>query len=190
MTLFINACVRKDSRTRKLADHLLEKIHDEIHEIRLEDIQFPHVDEAFLDKRTSLIQKKEFDNPMFDLANQFAKADRIVMACPYWDMSFPSSVKQYFEQVNALGVTFVYTETGAPKGLCKAKQLFYITTSGGNHVNADFGFGYVNALAHAFYGIHDVKLIMAPGLDIWGADEKGIMEKAIKEIDEIWVSQQ
>lgn len=187
MTLFINACVRKESRTKKLADRLLKKIHDEVQEVRLEDINFPAVDEDFLNKRDSLIFKREFNDPMFDLANQFAKAERIVLAAPYWDMSFPSSVKQYFEQINVRGITFVYTEKGFPKGLCRAKKLFYVASSGGPNASPDYGFGYVKALANVFYGIEDVKLITAEGLDIYGADQKAIMEKAIKEIDKIEV---
>lgn len=187
MTLFINACVRKDSRTKKLAGRLLERINDEIQEVKLEDVRFPISDEEFLNKRDSLIYTKEFDNPMFNLANQFAKADRIVLAAPYWDMSFPASVKLYFEHINVRGITFEYTDKGVPVGLCKAKQLIYISTSGGPHSSTDYGFGYVKALCQVFYGIKDVRLVMAEGLDVYGADQKAIMEKAFKEIDNIEV---
>ena len=33
MILFINACVRKESRTRRLADHLLDKLGLDVDEI-------------------------------------------------------------------------------------------------------------------------------------------------------------
>ena len=33
--LFINACVRKESRTKRLADHLLSLLDGEIEEVRL-----------------------------------------------------------------------------------------------------------------------------------------------------------
>ena len=46
MTLFINACVRKQSRTKQLADRLLEKLGGEIEEVRLEEMTFPVADEA------------------------------------------------------------------------------------------------------------------------------------------------
>ena len=35
-TLFVNACVRPESRTKILADHLLDKLGGEIEEVNLE----------------------------------------------------------------------------------------------------------------------------------------------------------
>ena len=61
---------------------------------------------------------------MFELARQFAAADQIVIAAPYWDLSFPAALKQYFEQINVLGITFAYTPEGVPKGLCRARKLY------------------------------------------------------------------
>jgi len=54
MILFINACVREESRTEVLAKALLSKLGD-YEEVKLEDIDFPKTDEAFLKKRDSLI---------------------------------------------------------------------------------------------------------------------------------------
>ena len=177
-TLFVNACVRKKSRTRKLAEHLLEKLDQPFEEIRLEDIRFPLVDEAFLRERDRLISEGDFEDPMFDLARQFAEAETIVIAAPYWDLSFPAALKQYLELVNVVGVTFCYTEEGIPAGLCKAGRLYYVTTAGGDWMPEEFGFGYVKALAQNYYGIRDVRLIKAAGLDIIGADVDAILKAA------------
>ncbi|MBO4450563.1 MAG: NAD(P)H-dependent oxidoreductase [Clostridiales bacterium] len=179
MILLINACVHKNSRTKRLADALLSKLDGEVKEIRLEKIDFPVADEAFLQKRDGLIAKKEWDNPLFDLARQFAEADTVVVAAPYWDLSFPASLKQYFEQINVLGITFEYSPEGFPIPLCKAGKLYYVTTAGGAFVPEDYGFGYVKALSQGFYGISDVELIKAVGLDIYGADVEAIMREAI-----------
>ena len=84
-------------------------------------------------------------------------------------------LKQYFEQINVLGLTFTYSEAGIPKGLCRAKNLYYITTAGGPILSDDFGFGYVKALANTFYGIKDVYQIKAEGLDVIGADVDSIL---------------
>ena len=176
--LFINACVREHSRTKRLADRLISKLEGDVEEVRLEDVSFPPVDEAFLKNRDQLIASGEFGNPLFDLARQFAEADQIVIAAPYWDLSFPAALKQYFEQINVVGVTFMYTPEGFPKGLCKATKLYYITTAGGMYVPEEFGFGYVKALAQGFYGINDVEMFKAVGLDIVGADAEGIMQDA------------
>ena len=179
--LFVNACVRGESRTKRLADTLIQKLNVSCEEIRLHEIDFPVTDESFLKKRDRLIAEGAFDDPLFALARQFAGAEAIVIAAPYWDLSFPAALKQYFEQINVLGVTFKYTEDGFPVGLCRADQLYYVTTAGGSYVPHEFGFGYVKALAQNFYGIEDVRLIEASGLDIYGADPEEIVRAAEKE---------
>ncbi len=166
MVLFVNACVRRESRTRKLAEGLLKEIADDYEEVRLEDVEFPKTDEALLKNRDSLIAAGNYNEGSFALARQFAAADTIVIAAPYWDLSFPASLKQYIEQINVIGITFEYTEEGIPKGLCRADKLYYVTTSGGNDVPLEFGYGYIRALAENFYGIGKVELIKKTGLDI------------------------
>ncbi len=175
MILFINACVRKQSRTLRLAKQLLIRLKGEIKEVRLENLKFPVVNEEFIVHRDELKNAGKYDDPLFDLGRDFAAADLIVIAAPYWDLSFPAMLKQYFEQINVLGLTFTYSETGAPKGLCRAKSLYYVTTAGGPILSDDPGFGYVKMLATAFYGIEEVHQIKAEGLDIYGADVEEIL---------------
>ena len=176
--LFINACARKESRTRGLAEKLLLKLKKPFEEVRLNEIRFPVVDEEFLQTRDRLVSDHDFQNPMFALARQFSEAETVVIAAPFWDLSFPASLKQYLEQINVAGVTFRYTEDGIPVGLCKAKRLFFVTTAGGNYVPEAFGFGYIKALAQNFYGIQDVRKIEAVGLDMDGADVDAILRSA------------
>ena len=175
MILFVNACVRKESRTLRLAKRLLNNLNGNIKEVRLEEISFPVVDEAFIKRREALKNIGKYDDPMFDLGKDFANADTIVIAAPYYDLSFPAMLKQYFEQINVLGLTFTYSETGIPEGLCKAKSLYYITTAGGPILSDDLGFGAVKALANNFYGIKEVHQIKAEGLDVIGADVDNIL---------------
>ena len=181
MTLFINACVREHSRTLRLAMNLLDKLGGG-EELRLDQVSFPVADAAFLEKRDQLISTKNFNDPLFAMARQFAHAD----AAPYWDLSFPAALKQYFEQINVLGITFIYTAEGIPKGLCSARKLYYVTTAGGNNVPLEYGYGYVRALAQSYYGIPEVELIQATGLDIEGADIEGILKDAQGELDQLF----
>ena len=176
MILFVNACVRKESRTLRLAKRLLNNLNGDIKEVRLEEVSFPVVDEAFIKRREALKNAGKYDDPMFDLGKDFANADTIVIAAPYYDLSFPAMLKQYFEQINVLGLTFTYSETGIPEGLCRTKSLYYITTAGGPILSDDFGFGYVKALANNFYGIKEVYQIKAEGLDVVGADVDRILD--------------
>lgn len=176
--LYVNACVRKESRTKRLAEQLLEKLGQPYEEIRLEKIAFPTVNEEYLSKRDRLRSEGAYHDPMYALARQFSEAETIVIAAPYWDLSFPAALKQYLELVNVVGITFKYADDGVPVGLCRAGRLFYVTTAGGYYVPEEYGFGYVKALAQNYYGIRDVRQITAVGLDIYGADADAIMRAA------------
>ena len=180
--LFINACVRKESRTKKLADALLAELNRPYEEIDLNEVSFPVADEDFINTRDRQIADKDFDDPVFESAKKFAAADTIVIAAPYWDLSFPASLKQFFEQINVVDLCFRYTEDGVPEGLCKAITLYYVTTAGGDYVPEDYGYGYVKALCQDYYGIQDVRLLEAVGLDIIGADTDAILESAMSAV--------
>ena len=41
-----------------------------------------------------------------DLARRIAAADRIIIAAPFWDMSFPSALKVFFANMSLFGITF------------------------------------------------------------------------------------
>ena len=182
MILFVDACVREDSRTKRLAEALLEKLNEDETRVSLKDISFGVTDETYLKKRDNLIANRAYDDNMFALARQFSQADTIVIAAPYWDLSFPAMLKQYIEAINVLGITFEYTPEGFPKGLCKAKKLYYVMTAGGNYVPEEFGFVYIKALAQNFYGIKDVEIIKATGLDIIGADSEALINETINNL--------
>ncbi len=183
--LFINACVRKGSRTGRLAKCVLRKLDRPYEEVCVHGIRFPVTDEAFLEKRDRLLSDGDIMDPVFDHARRFAQAETIVIAAPYWDLSFPAALKQYIEQINAAGITFRYTGDGIPVGLCRAERLIVVMTAGGSYVPEEYGFGYIKALAQGFYGISDVRLIKACGLDMEGADVEGILRSAEKEIEEM-----
>ena len=136
------------------------------------------MDENFLRERDRLISQGSRDAALFSLAREFSMADTVVIAAPFWDLSFPSSLKRYFEQINVIGVTFRYTEQGVPVGLCRANRLIYVTTAGGKIEEDAYGFGYVRALARTFYGIPHVACLKAEGLDLAGADPESILKDA------------
>ena len=183
--LYINACVRKFSRTNELAQFALSKLDGNIEEINLGCEKITPLYKEQLKLRDSLIKDKNYNHPMFKYAKQFASADIILISAPYWDLSFPAILKTYIENINVNGITFSCSEKGYPVSLCKAKKLIYITTSGGPVISDAFGFGYVKALAENFYGINDINYIKAEGLDIWGANIQEILEEAKKEIDKV-----
>ena len=176
MILFVNACIRKESRTLKLARRVLSALpEDTVEGVRV--TSHPVYDESDLDFRNQVAAMNLPSLPVFFEARQFARADTIVIAAPYWDLSFPALLKAYVEQINILNITFGYTPEGEPFPLCRARELIYVTTAGG-HVQDTYGFGYIKALCETFYGIPKVTLVKAEGLDLIGADVDQLLEDA------------
>ena len=89
--LYINACFTDDSRTKVLADAVLKKWDGEIEEVKLNDGSIKALTKDQLAKRVQLQEAGDFSDEMFKYAKQFASADAIVIAAPYWDLSFPAS---------------------------------------------------------------------------------------------------
>ena len=174
--LFINACVRENSRTLVLARKILSDISGEITEVNLNRENLAPLKRELLEKRENLIKSENMNDPIFDHARQFANADEIVIAAPFWDLSFPAILKAYMERITVSGITFEYIN-GRPRGLCKAKKLTYVTTSGGRIV-MDFGYAYIKAMANNFYGIGETKAYMAMNLDVNMITAEDLLTKA------------
>ena len=179
MVLFINACARKGSRTLELAEYVLSTLKDDIVRVDIYDNSPTGLTPATLSLRDDLLAAGGLDHPMFNRAHQFASADTVVIAAPYWDMLFPAVVRAYLEEVTVVGVTLRYNENGQPEGLCKAKKIIYVTTAGGKIVH-NFGFEYVRTLASEFYGITEAEFVVADGLDLFGADVAAILDRTKK----------
>jgi len=188
--LFINSCPRVEgvSRTLKLCDVFLEKYkrnHNDTELIRrdlfAESIKCYSLDE--IEERDKLITQKAFENPMFKYAHEFSESDKILIGAPYWDLSFPAILKAYIESVCVNGITFHYTASGV-EGLCVAKKLMYITTSGGFAGEKGYGIQYIEAIGE-FLGISDYLFFSADGLDIAELDTTEIMKKAVVDIAKV-----
>lgn len=181
--LFINCCVRKQSRTYRLAQHFLSRCSGEITEVNPVKEEIRGLDEETLHIRDHALYENDLNHPVLKWAVQFAKADMAVIAAPYWDLSFPSSLKTYIERINCVGVTFAYDETGRPYGMCNAKKLVYITTAGGQIIDAAFGYGYIKALCANFYEIPETVCFKAENLDMPDVDIEAVLKQTEEEID-------
>lgn len=181
--LFVNACVRENSRTLDIAKIVLEKLNNAYTEVNLQKTDLKPLNRESLDIREKLILQGDFSDTMFSLAKDFAAADTIVIAAPYWDLAFPALLKIYLEQITVSGITFRYAK-GVPQGLCRAKRLIYVTTAGGI-IYDNFGFEYVKALAQKIYGIGEVLFFKAENLDIDGNDVNDILRRAKSDAEKI-----
>ena len=174
--LYVDACIRDSSRTRELAKVLLSRLSGRFTELFLREEPLFPMTEKELNEREA--KNTDGDTAVLAYAKQFAKADTVVLAAPYWDLSFPAQLKLYLEKICIGGVTFRYGENGKIESLCRASHLYYVTTAGGYIGENNFGFDYVKALAKNFFAIPDVRFFSAQGLDIFGNDEKKILEEA------------
>ncbi len=181
--LFVNCCMKpdKESRTYRLATEFIDRLSEgnnvRVTEVALKNESIEAIDNKSLNYRLKLIEEEAWDNRVFRYARKFAAADVIVIAAPYWDLSFPSLLKVYFENVFVTNLTFCY-EGSDVKSLCKAKKLAYITTSGGFIGDNDFGTEYVRGVADMFE-IEVFDAIKAEGLDIEGFDVEAILGEAV-----------
>lgn len=167
--LFINACVREEqSRTLKLCEHYLARF-DQVDVLDLSTLNLQSLNAE------TLKQREDGENQ--ELAKQFSQADSIVIGAPYWDLSFPAILKIYLEQIMIKDITFSYGDRGKVIGHCKAKELVYITTSGGPIV-PEFGYGYIKALANIM-GIQKTVFRYVEWLDVVGADVEKILREAM-----------
>ena len=181
--LFIDACVNRGiSRTEQLAQALLKEMNQngeyEIETLNLEDEDLKLFTGKESALRESLTRAGNFEGPLFTYAKQFAAADRIVVAAPYWDFSSPARMKCYLEQICVTGLTFTFSSKGIPGGLCHADSLHYVTTSGGSIGELNLGYEYLEKLCKVYYGINETVCYTAEGLDIEGNSVEEIMKEA------------
>lgn len=183
--LYVNACVSRGvaSRTNRLAQAYLARYQAkhvcQVETVVLEELGLEPLTGQRLAEREAAVARGDFSGEAFALARGFATADGVVIAAPYWDMSFPALLKLYLEHLCVNRLTFQYDEKGRPRGRVRVKRVVYITTSGGFIGTANFGFDYVKALFSTLFGISDFSFFSAEGLDIEGHDPEAILNEAI-----------
>ena len=165
--LYIDCCITvhgSASRTAALAETFLSAWR----------AAHPEADIETLDLKTLTL------NPLLGnaLARQFAAADRIVIAAPYWELSFPAQLRLYIEHIAAQGITFDYTSQGQV-GLCRAEKLLFLTTAGGS-LEANCGSEHWRALC-PFFGIGEYHFIGAPMQDVKEIDHEALLRDALSQ---------
>ena len=181
--VYINACIRgEESRTGKLAGELLKVLGEryEIDEINISNMNLCCITSDEFKKRTQEGLPKE----EIKYGNIITNADRIVVAAPFWDMSFPAVLKVFIEHMCAPGLTFKYNPDGSNQGICKAEKMLYITTRGSFTETGsplDQGTSYLNAICW-LWGIPQLQTIAVCGTDVYPPEE--LSEKINKALEE------
>lgn len=179
--IYINACMRAGSRTQRIATPIIQELckRYNVETVDLTKNMYPVADNNTLEDRNQGIVPQEH----VAIAKKIAAADRIVIAAPFWDMSFPSALKVFFENMSLFGVTF---DSNAKEcyGLCKAEKVMYITTRGMNISTGDLleqATPYIKALSH-LWGWGGLTVISAQNIDYSTPEE--IEERVSKAIEE------
>lgn len=135
--LFVDSCISQrgaDSRTRRLAAAFLEAFaasHPdwELEMVEVGALELKPFTAEMLSERDALASVGAWDAPVFDLARQFRAADAVVVAAPYWDLSYPAALRIYMEDISANGLCYHYEADGC-HGDCRGQWLVYLTSGG------------------------------------------------------------
>ncbi|MCH5287306.1 MAG: NAD(P)H-dependent oxidoreductase [Christensenellaceae bacterium] len=180
--LYVDACVRGEaSRTKRLASVFLEECGRLMPGLsvitqRLGDMSLRPIDADTLAMKEALCDRRAWDDPFLQPAVDFQSADAVVVAAPYWDLSFPSQLKVWVENVYVRNLTFRY-ENDRCIGLCRGKESVYLTTAGSPIGDHDWGTGYMKAVLTTL-GIPGFTAVKAEALDLEGRDVEAIMAEA------------
>ena len=119
--LFINAAFRDGSRTLRLAEYYLQKHHagDAVTRLELGENPPAPLDAPRLREYNAAVAARGFSGEMFDCARQFAQADVILIAAPFWNFGLPAVLSAYLELVCSQGVSFDIDEKGSYVSLCR-----------------------------------------------------------------------
>ena len=189
--LLINGCIRgRESRTWRLAEAFLKAMQAsaqapfDLARLDLAQMALKPLTGAFFEERQRLLEENDRSHPRFDLAWQFSRADRILVAAPFWDLSIPAVLKLYIENISLDGITFGCNEKGM-YGMCRAKDMLFFTARGGFYGDGPMeqGARYLRALCEMF-GIPKFRCICAEGMDFEPEREEERMACAVKEAEE------
>ena len=170
--LFVNCCISQrgeNSRTKALVDAFLTAFQASHSDAELEEVTpetllaLKPFDAEMLNARDALAKAGSFDAPVYALARQFRAADAVVVAAPFWDLSYPAALRTYIEYISAVGLTYHYEEDGCHGG-CEAGWLVYLTSGGDREREDSIGVLHWRQLA-AMFGIPQFDYVFAGGLD-------------------------
>ena len=164
--VIINACVRQsDSRTLRIAEPIIEAL---LQRYEAKRYDLPEMEGIVPLTPALFAQRGRGDIPTWalDAAKSIADADRLLIAAPFWDMSFPAALKAFIEQVSLFDITF--TDTGKTcQGICKAPKVLYVTTRGMDIATGDpfeQATPYLRAIGH-LWNLGDLTTIAAQNMD-------------------------
>ncbi|MBR4459325.1 MAG: NAD(P)H-dependent oxidoreductase [Clostridia bacterium] len=181
--LYVNACPRGEvSRTRRLAEALLARLKTALPDLTVTVHDLPSmglrdVSAARLAEKEDLCDAHAWEDSSLRAGRELQRADAVLIAAPYWDLSFPSVLKVWVENIWVRNLTFVYRDD-RPVGLVSGRAAVYLTTAGSRTAGHDWGTLYIEDVLRTL-GIPEFLAVKAEALDLAGSDTEKIMGRGL-----------
>jgi len=186
--LYIHANVKPigESRTLRISESFIEAYkashpEDEVIDLDLYKENIGFLDATFVEMHggNSELTRKD---PLLKYAYQFLDSDKIVIAAPFWNLSFPAIIKAYLDYIMVSGITFKYTSQG-PVGQCQGKKAVHIVTRGGAYTEGptaafELGDRYIKTI-FGFLGFSEYSTIAVENMDRSSTDVEAVLKDAI-----------
>ena len=175
--VIIDSCMHEGSRTRRLLQAAVNELSTRyaIETFDVNALAFPPVSPEIMQQRNNGYVPER----IVEVSRRIAAADRLVIAAPFWDMSFPAALKVFFENMSLYNITFGSNDREC-FGLCRCEKLLYITTRGMNIHTGDpleQATPYIRALGF-LWGLGDIHVVSAENMDYSSEEE---IEEKIRE---------
>ncbi|MBT2623315.1 MULTISPECIES: FMN-dependent NADH-azoreductase [Chryseobacterium] len=127
-------------------------------------------------------EQKEASKYSDEALREVQNADIIVIGVPFYNFSFPSTLKSWIDSISVAGKTFSYAD-GAPKGLLENKKVYLNFAAGGVYENGliENVETYLKTLL-GFIGITDVEVFKSQGTMMPHLKEENL-SKTVSEIE-------
>ncbi|MBK1895916.1 FMN-dependent NADH-azoreductase [Chryseobacterium paridis] len=129
-------------------------------------------------------EQKEAAKYSEESLRQIQEADIIVIGVPFYNFTFPSTLKSWIDSIAVAGKSFSYAD-GTAKGLLQNKKLYLNFAIGGVYEN-----GLIENMEHylrtlfGFIGITDIEVFQSQGMMVPQLKEENL-SKVIAEIEEL-----
>lgn len=129
-------------------------------------------------------EQKEASKHSDQSLKEIQEADIIVIGVPFYNFTFPSTLKSWIDSISVAGKTFSYAD-GTPKGLLENKKIYLNVAAGGVYEN-----GLIENMEHylrtlfGFIGITDVEVFISQGTMVPQLKEENF-SKAVAKIEEL-----
>jgi len=183
----ISSIQGNESYSYKLSNAIVNKVIEKypgstVEEVNLNDQEIPHLNPAILrsmftpgDQLTD--EGRESVRYSNEAVKQLMAADIIVIGAPLYNLTVPSTLKAWGDQITRAGITFGYSENG-PVGMVTGKKVYVAMSSGGIYSEGpskgnDFVAPYLKAFL-GLLGMTDVTVFRAEGVKLPGVKENAL----------------